>query len=95
MTIDWPYVRRIILNDRLVGYKPDRAALEKLSDKLPDAKVFGYGVYSPGPQWRTWYLLVESRKFWADESPTIQAIPINQIPVRKLALVPSTVNPAS
>lgn len=80
MTIDYNYVRRVVLNDRMMGYKPDRASLEKISSRLPDARVIGFGRYHVTPLWTTWFLLVESKKFWADFDCNMEAVSINQLP---------------
>ncbi len=97
MTVNYEYVRRIILNDRLLGYRPDRKSLEKLRERLPDVKVIGFGIWSRTyPLYNTWFLLVESKRFWADHSPAIDAIPMNQLPYApKLNLVPELSPPKS
>jgi len=94
MTINWEQVRRIVLNDRLIGYKPDRASLDKLSDRLPDVRVLGFGIYSSVGIWKTWFLLVESKTFWPDHTDTIQTMPINQVG-RSLTLMRSVSNKLS
>lgn len=56
MEINWPHVRQVILNDRVNGYKPDKAAFKKLSAYLPDMRVLGFGKYYE----YHWYVIVES-----------------------------------
>ncbi len=81
MQIDWCYVRHIVLNDRLIGYKPDRASIDKLVSRLPDAKIHGFGVYSTNMLYRVWYLVVESRYFWGDSTDMVISIPMTQLPI--------------
>ncbi len=97
MTVNYEYVRRIILNDRLFGYRPDRKAIEELRDRLPDMQIIGFGIWSRAFVTSTWFLLVESKRFWADPSPIIDAIPMRQLPIapKRLNVVPENLPPKS
>ncbi len=77
----------------MVGYKPDRASIDKLVSRLPDAKIHGFGIYQTTMLWRTWYLVVESKYFWGDSTDLIISIPMTQLPIygRKLNVVPEIV----
>ncbi len=91
-SVDWTRVRRIVLNDRLVRYKPDKESLKKLASRLPDANVIGFGIYSRVLYVTTWYLLVESRYFLPDEEPGFIAQSISSLPIYKklsLTIVPN------
>lgn len=80
MIIDYTKVRRIILNDRVMGYKPDIYAIKKLTDRLPDAVIIGFGVYSSHLLFKLWYVLAYSSYFKADDGPYIPTVPINETP---------------
>ncbi len=58
--IDQDCFKQIILNDRYVGYKPDRDILERLRTLFPDIIILGFGRWNYTP---TWYLLANSSKF--------------------------------
>jgi hypothetical protein len=93
--INWAKVRRVVLNDRLVCYKPDKESLKKLSSRLPDANVIGFGIYSKVLFVTTWFLLVESSFFPEDDQPGFITMSISAIPIYKktqLYLVP-IINP--
>lgn len=78
MEISWPNVRQVILNDRINGYKPDRACLNKISSLLPDANVFGFGKYYE----YHWYVLICSQYFPYHIEPDLRlrgAIPLSSL----------------
>lgn len=77
MEISWPYVRQIILNDRINGYKPDRMVLNKIASYIPDVKFIGFGKY-----WEYhWHLIIESKIFPPSIEPldTRGAIPLSAL----------------
>lgn len=78
--IDWSRVRRVILNDRMVCYKPDRSVLNKIAGILPDCRFIGFMPYYEG--W--WSLAVESEYFPSDPFFTAQT-PIHSIPITSLS----------
>ncbi len=78
--IDWTRVRRIVLNDRLIGYKPDIRVIKEITRKLPDANVIGFDIYQRGFVSNTWFLLVESRFFIEDLDPGFISQSITSIP---------------
>jgi hypothetical protein len=77
LDISWPHVRQIILNDRLVGYKPDRSCLNRFASELPDVKFLGFGRYYE----YHWYIIVESKYFPAFYDPVVSrgAIPATSL----------------
>lgn len=77
MEIDWPYVRQIILNDRLNGYKPDRDCIKKILRVLPGSNILGFGKYYE----YHWYVIVESKIFPYSIEPITSrgAIPMTSI----------------
>lgn len=92
VSINWARVRRVVLNDRLMGYRPDFKSLKFLRSRLHDAKVHGFGIYNRGLVSTTWYLLVESGYFPEDEQPGFITLSISAIPIMgrpKLILAPN------
>ena len=51
--------KRIILNDRYVGYKPNREFIKRLRILFPDIVIGGFGKETP----YTWYVIASSSKF--------------------------------
>lgn len=86
MVVNYDIVRQIVLNDRFIGYKPDRLALNVLATKLPDMNVIGFGVYQTTFAYKIWYVLVESSHFLATPYDGIPSISIKSLPV----LIPKT-----
>lgn len=80
MVIDWTRVRKVICNDRIVYYKPDRRCLDFIGQRLADARIHGFGVYSVG-MFKTWYVMVESSAFYPDEQPGIQVVSMRDLPI--------------
>lgn len=61
MEIDFLKVRNVILDDRWRKcYKPDRAAISRIGQLLPDANIFGFGFRQDKGYWG---VLVESHRF--------------------------------
>ncbi len=79
-SVDWTRVRRIVLNDRLIGYKPDMRSLKTISSKLPDANVLGFGIYHKGYVSTVWYVTVESKFFVEDQDPGFISQSITSVP---------------
>ncbi len=82
MEVSWGHVRQIILNDRVNGYKPDKAFLRKLSSYLPDVRVLGFGKYYE----YHWYVVIESKLFPESIDPiaTRGALPLSSV-IKQLA----------
>jgi hypothetical protein len=81
MDISWECVRRVILDDRINGYKPDRPCLDKLSRVLPDCRVVGFMKYYE----KHWCLIVESRKaFIPSDDPLLGFISLTSL-INRLA----------
>lgn len=75
MHIEWPQVRVVILNDRKSGYRPDRAAIKKLVNHLPTAKVIGFKLYYEG----FWAILVECDKFYPIYMGNLQMVAMTDL----------------
>lgn len=80
MTIDWTKVRRVICNDRMMGYKPDIYAFKKITERMPDAQILGFGVYQKHLLYKVWYVLVFSKYFREDEQPGLAPVSMNDTP---------------
>lgn len=78
MEINWPHVRQVILNDRVNGYKPDKASIKKIRRYLPDVRVLGFGRYYE----YHWYVILESVSYFPATETEIGirgAIPLSSI----------------
>ncbi|GAC1501904.1 MAG: hypothetical protein NVS1B10_06380 [Candidatus Saccharimonadales bacterium] len=84
--IDWSKVRRIVLNDRLIGYKPDAAALMKLSERVPDVQVVGFGRFGRFLNGTIWFVLAYSRYFQSEEYGDFTNLSISSVPFIKPAI---------
>jgi hypothetical protein len=62
MEINYGKCRKVMLNDRKVGYKPTFKDIKILVRNLPMCKVHGFGSYGI---YDIWYLVVEN-PLWED-----------------------------
>ena len=90
MTINYLKTRKVILSDRWrKSYKPDKAAISKITGVLPDANILGFGL---DPLTGFWVLLVGSSHFTDNPNEgVILSVHINDlhgIPQNSLLLLP-------
>lgn len=89
MQIDFLKVRNVVLDDRWRRcYKPDRAAIRRIGEVLPDSNIFGFGFR---PDKGYWAVMVESQSFPDNPFGVIRDLSIKDLSFfkPKLQLVPS------
>jgi hypothetical protein len=58
--IDQDCYKKIVLNDRYIGYRPNKEIIERFRLLFPDIIILGFGRWNMSP---TWYVLANSSKF--------------------------------
>lgn len=85
MNVNLLKVRKVILNDRWRRpYKPDQAAIKKITSHLPECNIFGFGF---DPNLGFWVVLVEDNSFTDNPDETV----FRTIAINDLGLIPQNV----